>query len=131
MCGMRQSAASTAPIANARSRCRGQGPKPRSGAPKAQALTAAIAIAAQSSVPSIVRHTRNSIGANAPIGSSPTLRIYTSLTDVTPPSELVVATALRQRLPEFLLNSTRSNIFAIFIAGRQDTNKMQAFRLAA
>jgi DDE superfamily endonuclease len=48
-----------------------------------------------------------------------------------PPSELVVATALRQRLPEFLLNSTKSNIFAIFIADRQDTNRMQNFRLAA
>jgi DDE superfamily endonuclease len=48
-----------------------------------------------------------------------------------PPSELVVATALRQRLTEFLLNSTRCNIFAKFIAERQDTNKMQTFRLAA
>jgi hypothetical protein len=48
-----------------------------------------------------------------------------------PPSELVVATALRQRLTEFLLNSTRCNTFAKFIAGRQDTNKMQTFRLAA
>jgi hypothetical protein len=48
-----------------------------------------------------------------------------------PPSELVVATALRQRLTEFLLNSTRCNIFAKFTAERQDTNKMQTFRLAA
>jgi hypothetical protein len=29
------------------------------------------------------------------------------------------------------LNSTKSNIFAIFIADRQDTNRMQNFRLAA
>jgi hypothetical protein len=48
-----------------------------------------------------------------------------------PPSELVVAIALRQRLPEFLLNTDQINIFAKFIAQRQDTNKMQTFRLAA
>ena len=48
-----------------------------------------------------------------------------------PPSELVVATALRQSLPEFLLNSATANIFTKFVIERQDTNKMQAFRLAA
>ncbi|HME09914.1 MAG TPA: IS4 family transposase, partial [Bryobacteraceae bacterium] len=48
-----------------------------------------------------------------------------------PPSELVVATALRQRLPEFLLTTDPANIFAKFIAERQDTNKMQTFHLAA
>lgn len=48
-----------------------------------------------------------------------------------PPSELVVATALRQRLPEFLLNTDQTDILAKFIAERQDTNKMQTFRLAA
>ena len=48
-----------------------------------------------------------------------------------PPSELVVGTALRQRVPEFLVNTANANIFAKFIADRQDTNKMQAFRLAA
>jgi hypothetical protein len=48
-----------------------------------------------------------------------------------PPSELVVATALRQRLPEFLLNSHQTNIFAKFIADRQDSNNMHTFRLAA
>ncbi len=48
-----------------------------------------------------------------------------------PPSELVVATALRQRLPEFLLNADQNNIFTKFVVERQDTNKMQAFRLAA
>ncbi len=48
-----------------------------------------------------------------------------------PPSELVVATALRQSLPEFLLNIPQSSIFAKFVTERQDTNKMQAFRLAA
>jgi hypothetical protein len=48
-----------------------------------------------------------------------------------PPSELVVATALRQSLPEFLLNADQSDIFTKFVVERQDTNKMQAFRLAA
>ena len=50
-----------------------------------------------------------------------------------PPSELVVAIALRchRALPEFLLNSPQSSIFAKFVTERQDTNKMQAFRLAA
>ena len=48
-----------------------------------------------------------------------------------PPSELVVATALRQSWPEFLLNTAQSNIFAKFLTERQDPNKMQAFRLAA
>lgn len=48
-----------------------------------------------------------------------------------PPSELVVATALRQSLPEFLLNGPQSSIFAKFVTARQDTSKMPAFRLAA
>jgi hypothetical protein len=48
-----------------------------------------------------------------------------------PPSELVVANALRQSLPEFLLNSAPGNIFAKFVIERQDTNRMEAFRLAS
>ena len=48
-----------------------------------------------------------------------------------PPSELVVASALRHGLPEFLLNSATANIFAKFVIERQDTDKMQAFRLAS
>jgi hypothetical protein len=48
-----------------------------------------------------------------------------------PPSELVVAIALRQSLPEFLLNTPQSSIFTKFVTQRQDTDKMQAFRLAA
>jgi hypothetical protein len=48
-----------------------------------------------------------------------------------PPSELVVATALRQRLPDFLLNTAQTSIFAKFVSERQDTNKMHSFRLAA
>jgi hypothetical protein len=48
-----------------------------------------------------------------------------------PPSELVVATALRQRLPEFLLDTPKHHIFTKFLAKRADTNKMQGFQLAA
>ena len=48
-----------------------------------------------------------------------------------PPSELVVATALRQRLPEFLLDTPKHHIFTKFLAKRADTNQMQGFRLAA
>ena len=47
-----------------------------------------------------------------------------------PPSELVVATALRQSLPEFLLISSRDCIFAKFIVGKQDADNMETFRLA-
>ncbi len=48
-----------------------------------------------------------------------------------PPSELVVATALRQRLPQFLLDTAESNCLAKFIVERQDPDKMELFRLAA
>ena len=48
-----------------------------------------------------------------------------------PPSELVVATALRNSLPEFLLNGAPTNILAKFLFEQQDTQKMEAFRLAA
>jgi hypothetical protein len=48
-----------------------------------------------------------------------------------PPSELVVATALRQRLPEFLLNSPTDNLFTKFILDRQDDNKAGIFTAAA
>ena len=48
-----------------------------------------------------------------------------------PPSELVVAQALRHRLLEFLLNAAKHNIFAKFIVDRQDYDKMQMFRLAS
>jgi len=47
-----------------------------------------------------------------------------------PPSELVVANALRQTLPEFLLNTAKTNILAKFIVERQDSRQMQMFRLA-
>jgi len=48
-----------------------------------------------------------------------------------PPSELVVANALRQSLPEFLLNAVQHNFLAKFIVERQDSDKMEMFRLAA
>ena len=38
--------------------------------------------------------------------------------------ESVVATALRQRLPEYLLDDPQSSIYAKFVTERQDTNKM-------
>ena len=74
----RQTAASTAPMPNARPWRRGQAPQPRSGAPKAQGLTAAIAVAALSPVPSIAL---DSTDIAAKIDTSTTSRIYTSLTD--------------------------------------------------
>ena len=47
------------------------------------------------------------------------------------PSEFVVANALRQRLPEFLLNSSEHNILAKFIVQRQDHDRMEIFSMAA
>ena len=48
-----------------------------------------------------------------------------------PPSELVVATALRHTLPEFLLNAVKCNSLAKFIVERQDPANMRIFRLAS
>ena len=48
-----------------------------------------------------------------------------------PPSEFVVANALRGMLPDFLLDSAENGSLAKFIADRQDTSKMRIFRLAA
>ncbi len=48
-----------------------------------------------------------------------------------PPSEFVVANALRQSLPEFLLTAVQPNSLAKFIVERQDPRKMEMFRLAA
>lgn len=48
-----------------------------------------------------------------------------------PPSEFVVANALRQGLPEFLLNNAESNNIAKFIVERQDPNNMEMFRLVS
>jgi hypothetical protein len=47
-----------------------------------------------------------------------------------PPSELVVANALRQSLPEFLLNADQRDFLEKFIVERQDPAKMEMFRLA-
>ena len=47
-----------------------------------------------------------------------------------PPSELVVATALRHGLPEFLLNAAKTHFFAKFITDRQDPDTCELFRLA-
>ncbi len=46
------------------------------------------------------------------------------------PSELVVATALRHSLPEFLLVTGPACNFAKFITERQDLDRMDVFRLA-
>jgi hypothetical protein len=48
-----------------------------------------------------------------------------------PPSELVVANALRQTLPAFLLDSPTCDSLAKFIADRQDKHNMRIFRLAS
>ncbi len=48
-----------------------------------------------------------------------------------PPSELVVANALRHTLPEFLLAPAKSDSLTKFIADRQDTQNMRIFRLAS
>jgi hypothetical protein len=47
------------------------------------------------------------------------------------PSELVVASALRQTLPEFLLNSAEKASIAIFILERQDHETMEMFNIAS
>ena len=48
-----------------------------------------------------------------------------------PPSELVVANALRQSLPEFLLNTDQRDFLEKFIVERQDPGTMEMFRLAS
>jgi DDE superfamily endonuclease len=48
-----------------------------------------------------------------------------------PPSEFVVANALRQTLPEFLMGPSKSDSLTKFIADRQDTENMRIFRLAS
>jgi hypothetical protein len=48
-----------------------------------------------------------------------------------PPSEFVVANALRQTLPDFLLGPAKSDSLTKFITERQDTQNMQIFRLAS
>jgi hypothetical protein len=47
------------------------------------------------------------------------------------PSELVVASALRQTLPEFLLNSVETASIAKFMVERQDSDTMEMFSVAS
>jgi hypothetical protein len=47
-----------------------------------------------------------------------------------PPSEFVVANALRQSLPDFLLGPAKTDSLTKFIADRRDTQNMRIFRLA-
>jgi hypothetical protein len=47
------------------------------------------------------------------------------------PSEFVVAEALRQSLPHFLVSSAQHHAFAKFITQRQDLDKIEMFRMAA
>jgi len=54
---------------------------------------------------------------------------FTRWGDVRIPSKLVVANALRQCLPEFLVNSAKTRFFAKFIAERQDPDTFEMFRL--
>jgi hypothetical protein len=86
----RLTSASTASMPPARPRHRGQAPQPCNGAAKPQGLTATIAVAASSRVPSIAAH--NALGrstnfdsthANVSIAASATPGIYTNLTDAT------------------------------------------------
>ena len=75
----RQTAASTALMPHARPwRC-GQAPQPRSGAPKAQGLTASPTVAAPSPVPSSTVNFFTDV--RPPIDTTNTPRNYTSLTD--------------------------------------------------
>ena len=48
-----------------------------------------------------------------------------------PPSELVVATALRHSLPEFLLSCANNHTLAKFIVESQDPDRLDVFRLAS
>ena len=48
-----------------------------------------------------------------------------------PPSEFVVANALRQTLPDFLIAPSKSDSLAKFITERQDTGDIRIFRLAS
>jgi hypothetical protein len=48
-----------------------------------------------------------------------------------PPSEFVVANALRNTLPEFLMASPENDSLAKFIADRHNKENMRMFRLAS
>src|SRR5579864_9475488 len=96
----RQTAASTASMPNPRPWRRGQAPKPHRGAPKAQGLTAAIAVEGPSPVPSIAPDdpvSLNSTGADVPMCAFAISRIYTSLTGTTPERILDLPLTLADR----------------------------------
>jgi DDE family transposase len=48
-----------------------------------------------------------------------------------PPSELVVASALRQSFPQFMLNAVQSNKLTKFILDRQGSKDLEMFRMAS
>jgi len=52
-----------------------------------------------------------------------------TIRDGIPPSELVVMNAMRNSLPEFLLNSSQPSTFKKFIRAKQDKQRMRHFRL--
>src|SRR5215472_14614660 len=79
-----QSGSSKASMPNARPWRRGQAPKPRSGAPKAQGWTAAPTVAAQSFESSVAAKCLvDSTGTDVPMSASATPRIHTTLTGTT------------------------------------------------
>jgi hypothetical protein len=80
----RQSGPSTAPMPNARPWRRGQAPRPRSGAPKAQGWTAAPAVAAQLFGSSVAaEHVVSSTSDIVPKAPSTTPGFHTTLTGTT------------------------------------------------
>src|SRR5579863_6835696 len=86
----RPTVSSTAPMPDARPWRRGQAPKPRSGAPEAQGLTAAVAVEAPSSGTSIAPDDPINLsrtGADAVMNPFATSGNYTTLTGTTPPTK--------------------------------------------
>ena len=105
----RQTAASTASMPNPRPWRRGQAPKPHRGAPKAQGLTAAIAVAGPSPVPSIAPDdpvSLNSTGADVPMCAFAISRIYTSLTGTTAERATWPLTTCTRALRHYLRTSS-------------------------
>jgi len=51
--------------------------------------------------------------------------------DVRRKNHAYVATALRQSIPESLLDAAQTNILMPFLCERQDVNRMRGFRRAA
>jgi hypothetical protein len=70
------------------------------------------------------------IAAPKPVWSSFGSWLRTIRPDI-PPSEFVVAKALRQTLPEFLMGPAKCDSLTKFIVERQDMQNMPIFRLAS